>query len=156
MDARVLSRRNACGRYNDNPGDRLVVNPKSTAERRLYKRFETNTPVAIHAERGGAYDARCLNISLAGMQLSCDRDTVQDVAPKGEKTTPDQSPVARIRFTLPRAGEPTEIEADCRIVLVRRVSEREYHVHVQYEFFQGNGYNELEDFVDAMLEHSPL
>lgn len=132
-----------------------MANPKSTAERRLYKRFETDSPVEILAEGGAAYHARCLNISLAGMQISCDRDTVYGIAPKVEKTTPDQSPVARIRFDLPRNHGP-RVEADCRIVLVRRVSEREYHVHVQYEFFQGNGYNELEDFVDAMLEHTPL
>ncbi|HEX7029154.1 MAG TPA: PilZ domain-containing protein [Gammaproteobacteria bacterium] len=133
-----------------------MVNPKTAAERRLYKRFETNSPVEILAEGGGTFEAVCLNISLAGMQVSCDREVMRDVAPKGEKTTPDQSPVVRLRFNLPRAGDKSEIEADCRIVLVRRMSEREYHMHIKYEFFQGNGYNELEDFVDAMLEHSPL
>lgn len=133
-----------------------MVSPKSTAERRLYKRFDTDSPVEVLAEGGAVYDARCLNISLAGMQLKCDRDTVHGIAPKGEKTTPDQSPVARVRFALPRAGDQHPVEADCRVVLVRRISERDYNVHVQYEFFQGNGYNELEDFVDAMLEHSPL
>ncbi|HEX7046507.1 MAG TPA: PilZ domain-containing protein [Gammaproteobacteria bacterium] len=132
------------------------MKPKTAAERRLYTRFETNSPVEILAEGGDVFDALCLNISLAGMQLSCDRDVMRGIAPKGEKTTPDQSPVVRLRFVLPRAGDKPEIEADCRIVLVRRVSEREYHVHIKYEFFQGNGYNELEDFVDAMLEHSPL
>lgn len=131
-----------------------MVNSKSAAERRLYKRFETGSAVEIIAENGAELEARALNVSLAGMQIVCDRDVVQVVAPKGEKTTPDQSPVVRIRFTLPRAGDRTEIAADCRIVLVRRVSERDYHLHLQYEFFQGNGYNELEDFVDAMLEHS--
>lgn len=133
-----------------------MVSPKTAAERRLYKRFETDSTVEVIAESGAAHKARAMNISLAGMQMTCDRDTVRDIAPKGEKTTPDQSPLARLRFALPRPGEKSEIEADCRVVLVRRVSEREYHVHVQYEFFQGNGYNELEDFVDAMLEHSPL
>jgi len=131
------------------------VNSKSAAERRLYKRFETDTAVEIVSESGMPCEARALNISLAGMQLRCDRDALREIAPKGEKTTPDQSPVARLRFALPRAGDRSEIEADVRVVLVRRVSEREYHVHVQYEFFQGNGYNELEDFVDAMLENSP-
>lgn len=133
-----------------------MANSKSAAERRLYKRFDTDSPVDIISEEGAGYQARAMNISLAGMQLRCDRDTVKDIAPRGEKTTPDQSPVARVRFALPRAGDRPEIEADVRVVLVRRISEREYHVHLQYEFFQGNGYNELEDFVDAMLEHSPL
>ncbi|HEX6930139.1 MAG TPA: PilZ domain-containing protein [Gammaproteobacteria bacterium] len=132
-----------------------MVNPKSAAERRLYTRFETDSAVEIIPESGAAHEARALNISLAGMQLRCDRDALREIAPKGEKTTPDQSPIARVRFSLPRAGDVSEIEADVRVVLVRRFSEREYHVHVQYEFFQGNGYNELEDFVDAMLEHSP-
>ena len=132
------------------------MNPKSAAERRLYKRFETDSPVEIVAENGNTHEARALNISLAGMQLRCDRDAVREIAPKGEKTTPDQSPIVRVRFNLPRADDKPRIEADVRVVLVRRISERGYHVHVQYEFFQGNGYNELEDFVDAMLEHSPL
>lgn len=134
---------------------RLVANPKTAAERRLYKRFETDSAVEIIAEDGSVHQARAMNISLAGMQLSCERDTVREIAPKGEKTTPDQSPIARMKFALPRAGGQSEIEADCRVVLVRRISEREYQVHVRYEFFQGNGYNELEDFVDAMLEHYP-
>lgn len=132
------------------------MNPKSAAERRLYKRFETDSPVEIVAENDNTHEARALNISLAGMQLRCDRDAVREIAPKGDKTTPDQSPIVRVRFNLPRADDKPRIEADVRVVLVRRISERGYHVHVQYEFFQGNGYNELEDFVDAMLEHSPL
>lgn len=132
-----------------------MVNSKSAAERRLYTRFETDSTVDIVTESGAVHEARALNISLAGMQLRCDRDAVREIAPKGEKTTPDQSPVVRIRFVLPRAGDASLIEADVRVVLVRRFSERDYHVHVQYEFFQGNGYNELEDFVDTMLEHSP-
>jgi len=130
------------------------MNPKSVAERRLYKRFETDSAVEIITENGRQHEARALNISLAGMQLRCDRDVMSEIAPKGEKTTPDQSPVVRIRFALPRAGDKPQVHADVRVMLVRRVSERDYHIHVQYEFFQGNGYNELEDFVDAMLEHS--
>ena len=132
-----------------------MVNSKSAAERRLYKRFETDSAVEIITENGAAHEARALNISLAGMQLRCDRDAMREIAPKGEKTTPDQSPVVRVRFALPGPGAPSAIEADVRVVLVRRISERGYHIHIQYDFFQGNGYNELEDFVDAMLEHSP-
>ncbi|HLU62479.1 MAG TPA: PilZ domain-containing protein [Gammaproteobacteria bacterium] len=133
-----------------------MASPKTSAERRLYKRFDTDIPVEIITETEAIHSARGVNISLAGMQLRCDREALRDVAPRGEKTTPDQSPAARLRFNLPSPGEQPLIEVDCRIVLVRRVSEREYHLHIQYEFFQGNGYNQLEDYVDAMLEKSPL
>lgn len=131
----------------------LVVNTKKDQERRLYRRYETALPVSLINEQGEALEAQTGNLSLGGVQVHCDRHTLSLIAPKGEKTTPDQAPMVRLKFRLPVVGgkEP-EIEADCKVVLIRRFSEMEYHLHMQYEFFHANGYNELEDFIQAMTD----
>lgn len=125
-------------------------------ERRIYKRFEADLPVIISTGNGEKLQCRAMNVSLAGMEVRTDRYTVSQVCPKGEKTTPDQSPVVRMQLDLPTAeGETRSILIDCRVLIVRRVSQLDYHLHIQYEFFQGNGYDELEEYVDAKLEMHP-
>lgn len=124
----------------------------NTVERRIYKRFETDLPVIVQSDDGEQLEFRATNLSLAGMELRSDRWNVTRVVPKGEKLTPDQSPVVRTQLELPQAdGGNRKIVIDCRIALVRRVSEQEYYLHMQYEFFQGNGFDELEQFVDETL-----
>lgn len=131
----------------------MVTTAKAmTVERRIYKRFEADLPVIITAASGETFECRALNVSLAGMEVRTDRWTVTQVCPKGEKTTPDQSPVVRMQLDLPTPeGETRSILVDCRILIVRRVAQEDYHLHIQYEFFQGNGYDELEEYVDAKL-----
>ena len=125
-------------------------------ERRIYKRFETDLPVIVQADSGDRLECRAMNVSLAGMEVRTDRYTVTQVCPKGEKTTPDQSPVVRMQLDLPTTdGSTRSIIVDCRILIVRRVSQEDYHLHIQYEFFQGNGYDELEEYVDAKLAMLP-
>lgn len=135
-------------------GDEQVVTAKAaeTVERRIYKRFESDFPVVVHAGTGERIECRATNVSLAGMELRTDRRTVMQIAPKSEKTTPDQSPVVRMQLDIPSSdGTARTITADCRILVVRRVSEQEYYLHIRYEFFDGNGYDELENWVGRML-----
>lgn len=133
-----------------------MVTRAATLERRIYKRFDTDLPVIIMPDSGDRLECRASNVSLAGMEVRTDRWAVSLICPKGEKTTPDQSPVVRMQLDLPTTeGETRSITVDCRIIIVRRVSEQEYYLHIQYEFFQGNGYDELEEYVDAMLSMYP-
>lgn len=123
-----------------------------TVERRIYKRFESDLPVIVHASNGERIECRATNVSLAGMELRTDRHAVMQIAPKSDKTTPDQSPVVRMQLDIPSPdGTTRSVTADCRILIVRRVSEQEYYLHIRYEFFDGNGYDELETWVDSML-----
>lgn len=132
--------------------DVLLVNElNSNNERRVFHRFETQVPVTLLSESGKTLSGRAADVSLAGMLLRCDRETLQAVAPKFDKTTPDEAPTVTARFEL-GGDQANSIEVDCKVVLIRRFSQSEYYLHLQYEFFKGNGYNDLEDFIDAMTE----
>lgn len=129
----------------------LVNDTKADNERRVFHRFDSQVPVSLLSESGEKMTGRAADISLAGMLVRCDRETLQAVAPKFDKTTPDEAPTVTARFELSSSDE-TAIEVDCKVVLIRRFSQAEYYLHLQYEFFKGNGYNDLEDFIDAMTE----
>lgn len=130
----------------------LVVNETNPdKERRVFHRFGSQVPVSLLSESGETLSGRAADVSLAGMLVRCDRETLQAVAPKFDKTTPDQAPTVTARFDLTEEND-SAIEVDCKVVLIRRFSQSEYYLHLQYEFFKGNGYNELEDFIDAMTD----
>lgn len=132
--------------------DVLLVNDlNSSNERRVFHRFDSQVPVTLLNESGKTLSGRAADVSLAGMLVRCDRETLQAIAPKFDKTTPDEAPTVTARFEL-TADESSAIEVDCKVVLIRRFSQSEYYLHLQYEFFKGNGYNDLEDFIDAMTE----
>ncbi len=132
--------------------DVLLVNElNSSNERRVFHRFDSQVPVTLLNESGKTLSGKAADVSLAGMLVRCDRETLQAIAPKFDKTTPDEAPTVTARFDL-TTDESSAIEVDCKVVLIRRFSQSEYYLHLQYEFFKGNGYNDLEDFIDAMTE----
>ncbi len=122
-------------------------------ERRVYKRFETDLPVTMVAADDQAMNGRIRDLSLAGLLIQCDRQTMLRISPVGDRTTPDKAPAVTLTFDLPRTDDSeASIMVDAKVVMIRRFSEQNYYLHIKYNFFQGNGYNLLEDFIDAMTE----
>ena len=121
---------------------------ENAAERRVYHRYDCDFPITITGIPDGQLSCRSINISLSGLQLHGDRFTVTRFAPKAEHTTPDRSPSVGLCFTLPfRKKEPVDVRVSCKVIVIRRVAEQEYHVGLQYQFFEGRDYDQLEAYV---------
>lgn len=123
-------------------------------ERRLYKRFESDQPVTFIKSGGESLPARAANISLAGIQVHCDRWTITQLSPGLERIASGQPVELIVKFELPAQGKRPAIpvQATCKAVALRRLSEDEYQLSLTYTFFEGTGYHDLEKFIDF---HSP-
>lgn len=119
-------------------------------DRRLYKRFSAPQPIELVAPNGKTFEGRSINISLAGMEVRCDRWTLSQLIPPNERQPNGQPPELKARFELPvfPNKSPVEIRARCRVLAMRRLSEEEYQINLNYVFFDGTGYHDLEKFID--------
>ncbi len=125
----------------------------NVAERRRYQRYDCDFPVAITGLPGGQLNCRSLDVSLSGLQLCGDRSIITRFAPNAEHTTPDQAPTVNLCFTLPfRKHDPVDVRVSCKVIVIRRIAEQEYYVGLQYQFFEGRDYAQLEAFIDE-IEH---
>ncbi len=120
-------------------------------ERRLYKRFDTDQSIQFLHNGDDPLAAQAINISLAGLQARCDRWTINQLSPGLERITTGQPVELRVRFDLPapnaKQGAFT-VDVRCRAVGLRRLSEDEYQLSLTYTFFEGDGYHDLEKYID--------
>lgn len=122
-------------------------------ERRVYQRYDCDFPISVLNLRDGDLTCRAMNVSLSGIQLRGDRWSITRFAPKAEHTTPDQAPTVNLHFTLPfRNSDPVDVRVTGKVVVIRRIAEQEYYVGLQYQFFEGRDYDQLEAYIDE-LEH---
>ncbi|MDX1455558.1 MAG: PilZ domain-containing protein [Gammaproteobacteria bacterium] len=124
---------------------------KREQERRVNQRFELRTPVEFRGDDDTIAHGDITDVSLAGMMIRCDRTALRSIAPKFDKTTPDEAPRVRACFALP-ADSVGEIEVDCKVVHIRRFSQSEYFVHLNYENFAGASYDELRHYIETLVE----
>lgn len=119
-------------------------------ERRLYDRLDQSQPVTFVLPNGETLEASGENISLGGMQVRCPRWVIAELTPSPDRIARGQPIDLRIRFELPsRKNKPAiVIDVRCHAVALRRLSEDEYHISLTFSFFEGNGYNDLEAFID--------
>ncbi|HET9679219.1 MAG TPA: PilZ domain-containing protein [Gammaproteobacteria bacterium] len=121
-----------------------------TTERRLYERIDRIKPVTFLMPNGESLEATGENLSLGGMQVRCPRWLIAELTPSPDRIARGQPVDLRVRFELPveKNKPPVTIEARCNAVALRRLSEDEYHISLTFSFFEGNGYNDLEAFID--------
>ena len=124
---------------------------KRDQERRVNQRFELRTPVEFRGEGDSVAHGDITDVSLAGMMIRCDRNALRSIAPKYDKTTPDEAPRVRACFALP-AAVAEDVEVDCKVVHIRRFSQSEYFVHLSYENFVGAGFDELRHYIETLVE----
>jgi c-di-GMP-binding flagellar brake protein YcgR len=117
-------------------------------DRRLSPRLELGLPVQIVAADGLALSATTVNVSLDGMQCSCDSHTARRVVPRGHVPMPGQSIEARVRLNLPFSERaPGTVDVRCRVVVLRRLAENEYRMGLEYVHLEGDSYRDLGEYI---------
>jgi hypothetical protein len=98
---------------------------------------------------GEVIHAITVNLSPAGIQIACDRFTVNSILPLSQRRLPRNTRVVEVRLRFPESsGMPDVIDARCRAVFSRRVAENEYRIGLQFQSFEGDDYQKLEHFLD--------
>ena len=115
--------------------------------RREYPRVAIELLVELHLAEHRVVYAQSVDLSLAGIQLLCDRVTRDIVFPQGQPDGPSDRPQFRVRARLPdHVGTQSDewFDADVEGVIERRVGEDQYRIGLQFM--------ELDTEASALLE----
>lgn len=117
-------------------------------ERRHYPRVLTELPLEIVTEGGESACGTIRNLSMGGVEISCDRWCADRILPSGHQAFPGQPIHAQLRWRV-KAADGTEkaVEAAGEIVVSRRLSQDEYRVGIHFLHFDGDSEQNLQDYV---------
>jgi hypothetical protein len=102
---------------------------------------------------GEIIHAITVNLSPAGIQIACDRVTVNSILPLSQRRLPRNTREVEVRLRFPESsGMPDIIDTRCRAVFSRRVAENEYRIGLQFQGFDGVDYQKLEHYLDDGFE----
>ena len=121
-------------------------------EKRAFDRIETEHSIRIIGDDGSSFPAIAANISLTGLQILCDRPTMERISPHGVETRTLHEVLIRVRVTLPDMPDnQSKLGLFGRVVAVRASGQDEYRIGVQFTDFEPGSYNALEHYIDAHL-----
>lgn len=107
-------------------------------------------PVEVSLADGEVIHAITVNLSPAGIQIACDRITVNSILPLSQPRLPKRPREVAVRIRFPESsGMPHIIDARCTAIFSRRVAENEFRIGLQFHGFEGDDdYQKLEHFLD--------
>ncbi|MGA7801102.1 MAG: PilZ domain-containing protein [Gammaproteobacteria bacterium] len=111
---------------------------------RRYPRFATDLPLEIRTVADGTFTGRVRNLSLGGIEFSCDRWTADELLPPGHQAFPGQPINVQVQFSISSGGAEQLIEAHGEIIVSRRLSQNEYRVGMQFITLEGDAQTALE------------
>jgi len=110
-------------------------------------------PVEVSMPDGEIIHAITVNLSPAGVQIACDRVTVNSILPLSQRRLPRKTRRVDVRLRFPESsGMPEIIDARCAAVFSRRIAENEYRIGLQFQGLDGDDYQKLEHFLDGGLQ----
>ena len=121
--------------------------------KRDYPRVGVRLPVELATPVGDVIHALTVNLSPAGIQIACDRITVNSILPLGRQVgaEPRREFDVRLRFPV-SSGMPDVIEARCAAAFSRRIAEHEYRVGLQFLNLEEDAYTKLERFLERQYQ----
>ncbi len=123
-------------------------------ERRQYPRIEISLPATVRTAGGETIHTKAVNIAHGGVELACDNPTALKLVPALHLANPSQTPPVDLRLPLTMAdGEEPDLKCRGAIVSLRRLSQDDYRIALQFqelaEEMQKHLYAFLEECIHA-------
>ena len=120
--------------------------------KRDYPRIKKSLPAELIASGNKKLHASTFDVSRTGVQIICDGITAEEIFGASRQAGPSRHPRLKIALRLlhPETG-PARVEADCRAVFSRRVSEQEYRIGLHIDQMSEEARLILDGFVDDCL-----
>lgn len=97
-------------------------------------------------------DCQLTNLSRAGVMALCSPDMVKTLLPRGASVGPRQAVRVKVQFDVPVVNvHKVQIEAECDVVYLRRVSRDTFHLGMSFVSFSDNGQQYLDQYIDKEL-----
>ncbi len=116
-------------------------------QRRRHRRARICQPVALVHDNATVATATAVNLSHGGLQVLCDRYTVDSLRRSDEPLGGPATPRIDAHFRLPLSFGLVKIDCECRLVYVSEVSEHACLMGLEFVAVRGNGGACLEEFL---------
>lgn len=119
---------------------------------RNQQRVDVGLSVLVSNPAGDELQCQAANVSRTGIMLRCGLDAVRQLIPGQVTPAPGQWIQVSTRFAVPVvASQSVSIRVHGHIVHLRRVSRDEFHLGIQFNDFEDNGYDYLDQYVSRLL-----
>ncbi len=118
-------------------------------ERRISFRHEVDTPLELLLGNGSSITVNISNLSMRGLQFSCDKWVASEIDPSGIH----HHPLNRIQLGIALdLGNNKKLKADGYIVIARRVSEDTYLIGLEFTDFRGDTESVLSSYLSSKVK----
>jgi len=109
------------------------MNKATQPNLRYHLRIPADLVAYLASEKGPVVQAAIINISRAGMMISCGRDDLSTIIPKGIANAPKRSVEVTVDFSLPILDEGLVVLSQPMIpAYTRRLAKDEYRVGLEF------------------------
>ncbi len=135
------------------------MNDSSTKKNlRYYTRIPAQLEATVFKEGTKADNGITIaiaNLSRAGLMLSCDNTTLDQILPNTPAIIPRQPVQLAVEFAIPVvATQSVIIKSKCNIIYTRRISRDSFQVGIEFESVEHNGYNYIDQYIDNQQQAS--
>lgn len=119
---------------------------------RNQQRVDVSTEITIEKSDGCHLNCKVSNISRTGVMIDCDQETAKQLVPDMRPPAPGNLVGVKARFSVPvLPTQPVTVEAEGKIVHMRRIARNDFQVGLQFSTFEGNGFNYVDQYVAKLL-----
>ncbi|MDX1588497.1 MAG: PilZ domain-containing protein [Oleiphilaceae bacterium] len=121
----------------------MLKQAKVTPNLRHYHRVPVALEALLETRCGDAVMCRVCNLSRAGFMVECSPEMLQQLLPNREPVAPHQPVPVYSSLALPDG----DLNVDCHVIYVRRVSSQCFNLGAEFRDFQGDDAQRLENYV---------
>lgn len=118
---------------------------------RHYHRVPVTLEVLMQTDSGVAVLCQVANLSRAGLMIACTPQMLHQLLPNRESVAPHQPVPVRASLALPDG----DLNVDCNVVYVRRVSHDCFNLGAEFKAFEGDDEQRLQAFVLKQMTPPP-
>lgn len=120
--------------------------------KRDHPRIKKSLPAELITPGDKKLYASTFDVSRTGIQIICDGVTAEQIFGASRQAGPSRHPRLKVNLRLihPKTG-PVRIEAECRAVFSRRISEQEFRIGLQIDAMSEASRVILDGFVEDCL-----
>ena len=95
------------------------------------------------------------NLSRAGLMLSCNNATLNEILPNTPSIIPRKPVQLTLEFAITViATQSVMIKTKCNVIYTRRLSRDSFQVGIEFESVENNGYSYIDQYIDSQQQAS--
>ncbi|MFV8572432.1 PilZ domain-containing protein [Marinobacter sp. SBS5] len=122
---------------------------------RNQQRIDVSSEITLEKPDGFQFQCKITNISRTGVMIQCDAQTAKSLIPNMLPPAPKNPIQLTARFPVPvLPTQPVSIVAESNVVHIRRIARDQFHIGLQFQSFEGNGFDYVDQYIGKLFTES--